>query len=401
MNVNIALTAPGLAELCDFRGEVPAHDLARHFRGFSDPFLEGIDGREHRLRILGNIGGSAPEYWIWGGTKPDTRPVHLLLMVFARGDAAALDAAVAAVMPSRAAMAPVGSLPPTLPLAEAAGREHFGFADGVSQPILAGSDDAARFPESAHITALGEVVLGYANAFGVAQKPPGLGARDGFGANGSYLVFCQFEQRVRAFWDFLKRATATGGVHDLHAAEQLASKIVGRLPDGTPLVPYANLGDNEFDYGDDPYGHGCPMGAHIRRSNPRETPDPSATNLHRILRRGRSYGPRAQDPRNAGDEDRGLFFMCLNADLERQFEFIMQNWTNNPAFGGLSGERDPLIGAQSCPMAKARFTVQGLPAPVRVESLPRFITVKGAQYFFLPGMRALDALAKGSCRANV
>jgi Dyp-type peroxidase family len=297
----------------------------------------------------------------------------------------------------------VVTLPPTLPLSEAAGREHFGFADGISQPILAGSDDAARFPDSVHITALGEFVFGYANEFGSALTPPSIGACDGFGTNGSYLVFCQFEQHVRSFWDYMDEVTAIGDARDRHAAEQLASKIVGRLPDGTPLVPYANHGDNEFDYTEDPHGYGCPMGAHVRRSNPRDTPDPARRNHHRILRRGRSYGPRTRHPRDEVREvkkERGLFFMCLNTDIERQFEFIMQNWTNNLAFGGLSGERDPLIGAQSCPTAKAHFTIQGLPAPVRVEGLPRFVTVKGAQYFFLPGMRALDALAKGSCRAN-
>jgi Dyp-type peroxidase family len=397
VNVNIALTAQGLAKMVG--GPAPPADLTEYLSAFSIPFLEGIHGRDHRSRILGNTGDDAPDKWQWGG--PCSPAVHVLLMVFADGDEAALARAVAGVMPPEAAMMPAAVLQPSLPLSEAGGREHFGFADGLSQPVLAGSDDAQRFPDSVHITALGEFVFGYANQFG-EPAAPSKDPRERFLHNGSYLVFCQFDQHVNRFWEYVDRATGAPGVPNPHAAEQLASKIVGRVPDGTPLVPYANLNDNEFDYTEDPYGYGCPIGAHVRRSNPRDTSDPSRRNRHRILRRGRSYGPRAKQPRAAVDGDRGLFFMCLNTDLERQFEFIQQNWTNNPAFSGLGSgdERDPLIGGQSCPVARGVFTVQGLPAPARLTEVPHFVTVKGGQYFFLPGLKALRALSNGECRVE-
>src|SRR5262249_41440393 len=106
-------------------------------------------------------------------------------------------------------------------------------------------------------------------------------------------------------------------------------------------------------------------------------------NRHRVLRRGRSYG-------EADDIEKGLLFMCLNADIERQFEFIHQNWLNDPAFGGLADERDPLVGALH---QDDVFTVPGLPAPVFVRGLRRFVSVRGAEYFFLPGIAALRTLA--------
>jgi deferrochelatase/peroxidase EfeB len=174
---------------------------------------------------------------------------------------------------------------------------------------------------------------------------------------------------------------------------------------------------DDFGYRDsDAFGFKCPIGAHVRRSNPRDTlgPDgPTAlktANRHRILRRGRSYGHRPADPRVADPIDRGLLFLCLNSDIERQFEFVQQTWVNNPVFGGLNVEVDPLIGninktETSSPNSNqgnadngeaerdAIFTVQADPLRTRVHNLERFVTVKGGDYFFLPSIRALRYLA--------
>jgi deferrochelatase/peroxidase EfeB len=88
---------------------------------------------------------------------------------------------------------------------------------------------------------------------------------------------------------------------------------------------------------------------------------------------------------------RGLVFICLNADIERQFEFVQQTWLNNPVFSGLSEEVDPLVG--NLPKGDCIFTVQAQPLRSRVHDLTRFVTVKGGAYFFLPSMRALRYLA--------
>ena len=390
-NFNIAISATGLAKLIDIRTRFnPDFDeVAAVLPGFSQPFVEGIAGNGYRSRILGHVGTNSPDQWSWGSGRT---PVDLLLMVFAEpGD---LQAAVDHAAPPPGVMTEI-PLPSTMELpADGPIREHFGFVDGISQPILAGTDDAERFPESNHLSALGEFVFGYKDGAGETCIPT---LKDGsaFGKNGSYLVLSQLAQRVPEFWDFVH-----GQAADPDEAAHLAAKVVGRWPDGTPLVPYVNRDDNEFGFSEDPYGHGCPIGAHIRRANPRDSflntthpvDSPISINRHRILRRGRSYGERYLEDRPNGNEPRGLYFICLNSDIERQFEFIQQNWINNPAFFGLAAERDPLISARR---STATMTVPGIPAPVCISGLDQFVVVQGAQYFFLPGLRALEYLAGG------
>ncbi len=389
-NLNIAFTRSGLEAL-----------LGSIFH-FSDSFLEGIHGQPHRSRVLGDTDLSSPVNWRWGG--PQT-PVDVLLMLFVHG-ADSLADHVREVSPPPEAMTLVGSVTAQR-LARMNGREHFGFRDGISQPILEGSSDAERFPESIHLTALGEFVLGYSNAAGRAlgyrdangrvAPLPATPDRPEFGLNGTYLVLRQLAQDVETFWQFMYERTRTNGRDDPDAARSLAAKVVGRWPDGTPLVPYANADDNEFGFAEDPHGYGCPMGAHIRRANPRDALGNNSVpfwprNDRRILRRGRSYGPLSGNG-SGTDGERGMMFLCLNADLESQFEFIQQTWVNNPAFAGLSGERDPLIGWRGGGGARSdAFTIANLPAALRLSGLPTFVTVKGGQYFFLPGMKALAGL---------
>ena len=396
-NVNIAFTAPGLAALS---GRVPLHEwispdeLADVLPGFSYPFVEGMAHGTHRNRILGSVGPSAPECWSWGA-ETNAR-IDILVCIFAASETS-LAGAIATVTPPVGAAHEVEPLPATYP----PGREHFGFADGISQPILAGSTDAERFPDSRHLTAVGEIVCGYPNGAGVTTPVPPLGADIDFGENGSYLVLSQFRQDVFAF----RQAALETANGDRRAAKDLEAKIVGRRHDGTPLVPYASREDNEFGFAEDPYGYGCPLGAHMRRANPRDsflncnTSEPPATtqNRHRILRRGRPYGEPLDEAATVDDGcDRGLFFLCLNADIEQQFEFIQQNWINNPSFVGLGDEIDPLVGrraeARSCP-----FTVPMLPVPARLETLQPFVRTRGGQYFFLPGLAALRRLAGDRC----
>ncbi|MDQ6635973.1 MAG: peroxidase, partial [Gemmatimonadota bacterium] len=115
-------------------------------------------------------------------------------------------------------------------------------------------------------------------------------------------------------------------------------------------------------------------------------------NKHRLLRRGRSYGDRIADDRRTEDDgkERGLHFICLNADLERQFEFVQQTWVNNPLFAGLYGETDPIVGDQS--ECAGKFTMQATPLRRTVSDLCGFVTVRGGGYFFLPGIRAIEYL---------
>ncbi|MGH2579084.1 MAG: Dyp-type peroxidase, partial [Actinomycetota bacterium] len=168
--------------------------------------------------------------------------------------------------------------------------------------------------------------------------------------------------------------------------------------DNPDLSKSNNFGYHQLDQD----GISCPLGSHIRRANPRDSskkhPDDAlrSANNHRLLRRGRPYGlPIADPPRRPGEEEaaeRGLVFLCLNGDIERQFEFVQHTWLNNPEFAGLCSEVDPLVGDPG--PGGGHFTEQREPVRRRLGGLSRFVTVKGGAYFFMPGVPALRYLAQ-------
>ncbi len=139
--------------------------------------------------------------------------------------------------------------------------------------------------------------------------------------------------------------------------------MVGRWPSGAPLVLSPERDDpaladpNDFMYAQsDAHGYACPIGAHIRRANPRDSLDPrpgspesiAVNKRHRLLRRGRAYGPplsveQALSDRDAPVDERGLHFICLNGNIARQFEFVQHTWINNPKFDQLYDDADPIL----------------------------------------------------------
>lgn len=419
-SVNIAFTERGLARL-----GLHADTLST----FSRAFREGM-ATEHRSRILGDADENAPANWDWGGT--DDNAPDILLMLFGY-DETALNELIGR---QRAGFAAGGIVElRTLGAGrQPDSREHFGFADGMGQPAIEGSPQAAKaLPRN--LIKPGEVLFSYQNDYGKPADGPLVAPaldperllpdappfdetqaattadaattallRD-LGRNGTYLVFRQLAQHVSDFWLFLDEATRRpDGQEDRAAAVRMASKFVGRWPNGAPLVKSPDADDpalsNDDDFGyyeRDPHGFKCPIGSHIRRSNPRDSlgPDPqtalSSANRHRLLRRGRSYGHRPLNPRVDDGDPRGLHFICLNSDIERQFEFVQLTWINNPVFGGLSGEVDPIIGHLD--KGDAMMTVPADPLRTRVHNLKRFVTVRGGAYFFLPGIKALRYLA--------
>lgn len=261
-------------------------------------------------------------------------------------------------------------------------REPFGFADGLSQPQI--RDPAAGpWPRPGDVpVAPGEFVLGYEDEGGVVPAVPEL-----VGVNGSYMVVRKLEQDVDGFWDFIR---AEAGA-DEASAEWLAAKIVGRWRDGTPLVrsPLGPEGDgatrdalNDFTYGGDPDGFRCPIGAHIRRTNPRDSLDSEwrFTNRHRIIRRGMPYAA------NGRAEKPGLMFVCFQACIERQFEFVQSQWMGDGNFFGLGSDPDFIAGPE-----EGKMTIQG--RPPRFVPMRRFVTTRGGEYFFVPGIAALRHLA--------
>lgn len=225
--------------------------------------------------------------------------------------------------------------------------------------------------------------------------------------NGTYLVFRQLEQHVDAFDKFIsKTAELIYGTADPDHKESVAARLLGRHRSGVPLIrPSAdsrcadpNTRNDFLYYFEDPFGLSCPIGAHIRRANPRDAlgqaPDTALrlSKMHRIIRRGRIYGERqtADAETQAQPSDpRGLHFICLNADIAGQFEMVQHTWLNDTHFNGLDHETDPIshyrVGADT-------MTFQHRPTNLRIK-IPKLVTVRGGAYFFLPGIRALCSLA--------
>jgi Dyp-type peroxidase family len=395
--VHVALSSSGLRGL-----GLPEGSLA----GFPDEFASGMT-TDHRRRILGDVGESAPELWRWGGPA---NSVDAVLLLYAE-DQAELESL--ADRHAGAALAAAGLVEvrrlDTSPLT---GTEPFGFRDGISQPLIAELGPPDRPGPPLHTVRAGEFVLGYQNQYGQVAESPTVAAADDpgrvlprtddpgradLGRNGSYLVLRQLGQDVDGFRRFIDQAGQADGQADPDAGARLAAKMVGRWPNGAPLTrsPEHPADDNDFGYAEgDAAGLGCPLGAHIRRANPRDALDPEAgpeqslrsSNRHRLLRRGRAYG----DPSHPGE--RGIHFICLNANIARQFEFVQHTWLNNPKFAGLYDDTDPLVAPHQGDTGRT-FTVQARPFRQRVTGLPLFVTVRGGAYLFLPGIRALRFLA--------
>ena len=424
-NLNLAVTYTGLQAL-----GVPDDVLLT----FSFPFIDGMHS-DRRARILGDSGANVPSAWQWGNAA---NPVDMVLLLYAV-DEPTIDAHELAQVARAVANGLTVVQKPLRAGRQPDSKEHFGFNDGVGQPTIQGTDTYKRqLARTGHATGLapGEFLMSHEDAYGTiapspvvaasldphAILPPAIEAdpRDAakkekphdLGRNGSYLVFRQLEQDVAGLWRFLDELTRAGGVSRPAEMDKLGAKFVGRWRSGTPLIdaPDRDTWDdpetlnttNSFDYAKDPHGFACPIGSHIRRANPRDSLGPDhdtgilTSNRHRLLRRGRSYGHRLGTDANPmptvdDGQKRGLHFICFNTDLQRQFEFVQQTWINNPQFGGLHDEVDPLIGDQtSC---SGMFTVQADPLRTRYKNLCGFVTMRGGVYAFLPGIRALRWLA--------
>ncbi len=163
---------------------------------------------------------------------------------------------------------------------------------------------------------------------------------------------------------------------------------------GRPELATDRTRNNDFRYFESgPKGLICPLGSHIRLVNPRDGLRDTivSTNIHRVLRRGASYGPVLPD--DVLDDDgaeRGVVFIFIGASLTRQFEFVQQIWINNGDFVGLGVERDPLVGNND---GTGGFTIPSRPIRRHLTGLPGFVRVRGGEYSFLPGLNALKSLA--------
>ena len=416
--MNIAFTHSGLA-----RFGLPESTLDN----FSREFKEGMN-IPYRTFLLGDFGNNAPENWQWGAPQQDE--VHISLMIFSidknERDKAYDDCSQTITNHGLKTLIALDS--ETL----SDNKEHFGFRDGIGQPTY---DGIPKKNPSPSVIATGEVLLGYKNQYDQygrnaivteAKGDPSVLPTDqsgsgspSFGQNGSYLVFRQLSQDVNLFWEFLKKEATTDGNFDKGDMIRYGSKMVGRWPNGAPMALFPdhepnNADPNKFDLfyynPEDQYGYNCPRGSHLRRSNPRDAiaPNPEGslriTDKHRLLRRGRPYGPPVVSSMNPEEIlekgpdniERGLVFIAFCSDISRQYEFTQRAWTNSPKFDDLYDEADPVAGnhykSDECPLETDNFTIQGCPVRHRMNDLPNFIKTEGGAYFFLPGMSALEYL---------
>lgn len=391
--VNVGVTAAGLRAL-----GVPAADRDRLPRAF----LEGPADRDRAFNN-GDTGDSAPRNWQLGAPGDD---VHLLVSVYANGKAELDDAckrlrdwcAVHAI-----------SIPVTSDVAALDQKQsvHFGYRDGIGQPRIQGvpNDTGDDMQPRARV---GEFLLGnYADLYGDDAQSirtfPGPLCN-----NATFAAVRVMEQNVAAF----ERVLDAGAKETGKDKEWVAAKLVGRWRNGVPLAldpdaalkgtPPKNVSDqvlNNFDYApssehpdvpDDHAGMVCPVGAHMRRMNPRSAMAAGYPHTHRLVRRGMPYGP-AWD--GNAQVKRGLYGMFFCADLERQFEFLLQQWAiGDSAASGIRGTRDPLIGARGEPTV-FRVPMEGR-APVEFPVEPLVKTV-GALYLLVPGINGLKYLAGG------
>jgi Dyp-type peroxidase family len=440
--LQVAFTAAGLLALGLEEGAVMS---------FSETFSTGMSGAENRSRRLGDTGNNHPQHWRWGSSRDDNP--HVLLMVY--------------TLPGKltdylrrmqtADFTQAFAVQQTLRSKSSGVEEPFGFVDGISQPLIDWQQSISTDPHVraaySNLLAPGEILLGYPNEYGLYTERPLLDPDDvsgsqvlpaaveapqrkDLGRNGSYLVLRQLAQDVTAFWRYVDEQSGA----DASGREQLAAAMVGRQRDGTPLlarqqypVAAASGADpgNQFTFDDDPLGEQCPLGAHIRRANPRTGDFPpgtdglvkrlqrtlgfgrrhplddlvASTRFHRILRRGRVYGSKLtpeqalrDKPLKKAQEERGLLFVCLGANIARQFEFVQNAWIDSSKFAGLDSEGDPLLGNRE-PLASGAATDRfSQPRPGKpahsVQNLPQFVTVRGGAYFFLPGLRALTFITR-------
>src|SRR3954453_5360833 len=346
-----------------------------------------------RAGLLGDVGDSSPANW----EKPlGTADVHVALAVLSP-DAAHLEAVAERARQGYSGLRAVEVIWRQDCYQLPNERTSFGFKDGIGQPAIEGSGIPGSNPLEPPIKA-GEFSLGSPDETGGLPPMP---APEVLGRNGTYVVFRKLHTRVAAYRRYLREKAANREEEAL-----LAAKMVGRWPSGAPLALAPERDDpalgedpernNAFSYGDDLRGFKCPAGAHARRANPRDALDRDMTTevrLHRMIRRGTSYGPML--PEGVLEDDgaeRGIVFVFVGTHLDRQFEFVKTQWLNDGIFIGAPSERDPLVGGGGD--GTSRFTIPERPIRRRLQELPPFVVTRGGEYCFAPGLRAMRWLAE-------
>ncbi|WP_405610538.1 Dyp-type peroxidase [Streptomyces sp. NBC_01508] len=401
----VSFTYPGLRLLagCDPFPSIPPGSTQEAFK----------QGPAARAAMLGDIGECAPEHWLFGnGTG---QPVHAVLTVAADRPQ---DLRVALTEEREEAVRHkvviVFEQDGATLEGSRRGKEHFGFKDGISEPAVQGFDEPdPNRPEhkkgspGTRIIPTGEIVVGYERTAGRPNDLPD------WAKNGSFQVLRRLAQDVPGWWAQiaarLKELKAQGKVPPEATTEWLAARLVGRWRSGTPVAkcPHADSpsdaeawSDNDISYRDDLEGEITPLFSHLRKTTPRDglllksgdkepVSEKNVLDGRRIMRRGIPYGQPFDPAGSAGngpDAPRGLVFVCYQADLVRQFEFIQKDWIEAPNFPERKTPpgKDPLVATATDVSFKG--------TKVHFE---QFVRTEGAVYAFSPSLTTIEKLADG------
>jgi deferrochelatase/peroxidase EfeB len=400
--LNVSITWPGLIAL-EVKDRVPTLSF-KSFGAFAA-------GAAARAALVGDTGASAPQNWIGafrtGGDhvlvtlhalSPEAMKTYSdrLSPLFAEGDAfrEIWRTDGMALMEIKD-----GQPVPTT-------KVHFGYTDGISMTTIRGGPERYTPDHQQPCEPWLFVLQNEAENYFVPEPRE-------LGLNGSFAVFKMIETDVVGFENFLQSNK------DKIDPELLAAKICGRWRNGVPLAlspdtdsPPGGISPeqlNNFDYvnadgSGDPRGLRCPVGAHMRRINPRGQPvtgqgEPGGSNnTHRLIRRGMPYGP-AYDPKKPYDGiERGLLGYFINSSIENQYEFVLGHWVNDSEFAGAvrlnPKSKDPMIGTQD--PAESIFVIPQAngASPIKITGFSTFVTTKAAAYCFLPSITAIKFISK-------
>jgi Dyp-type peroxidase family len=354
---------------------------------FPEEFRQGMVAR---AEVLGDTGRNHPDRWVGSLASP---ALHAIAILFARNptERQRVTREHQAFLTSNPGVEVLSSLDlDGFPPFEYA-HDHFGYRDRLSEAQIEGSG-VEPTPGSGAPVKAGEFILGHVDESGelVPLPQPEILSR-----NGTFMAYRRLQEHVGAFRNFLRQH----GGPTTEGQELIAAKLMGRWRSGAPLVLAPEKDDpalgadyqrnNNFNYSKmDPQGYAVPLGAHIRRMNPRDT----AANIQRrrMIRRGATYEPPLPEGAQEDGVDRGIAAFVLCASLVRQFEFAQNVWINDPNFHELGNERDPFIGNQD---GTFDMTIPKRPIRRKITGLPAFTTLTGGAYFLLPGIKALRYLA--------
>jgi deferrochelatase/peroxidase EfeB len=398
--LNVGITWPGLLAL-----EVKDRIADLSFKSFN-AFMAGA---AVRAELVGDTGVNGPQNWIGGfGTGND----HVLMTLHAMSSEAMTNYSgrLSQLFSEDAAFEEIWRCDGMALMEMQDGKHmpttkvHFGYTDGISMTTVRGGPERYTRDHQQPCEPWLFVLLDEAENY-VLPEPKQLSR------NGSFAVFKMIRTDVVGFENFLQSHK------DRIDPELLAAKLCGRWRNGVPLMlspdtdKLAGLSPdalNDFEYvnangSGDPKGLRCPVGAHMRRINPRGQPvvgqgqPGGSNNTHRLVRRGMPYGP-AHDPNKPYDGiERGLLGYFINSSFENQYEFVLGQWVNDSEFAGSvrlpPKSKDPIIGTQN--PEESIFVIpqaNGAPA-IKITGFSSFVTTKAAAYCFLPSITAMKLIA--------